>query len=376
MKLLSKYFFYSVVGFLFLLSFACSRNDQKPLNPGMHVNEAHNKLLDEMAATDTIVIVNGEEIKKADFDALLRFREAVFQLQSKIDIEDVDNPDVKRFSEFAKFQIVPELIHHKMFEQYAAEKGVIPSEEAVSKARDNLAVALSRRSDEFPMIAKRIGGAAGHYLLNAPYVDARDAILRQSVATNDLSNISEVDLQKWMDDIEAWNKTADKNNDLSRKRLLEASSEIAAGGDFADVTAKYAQLHPEFGREWVTIEMGELQQDEDLYKWLKSAKVGEVSPPLDLDDGMAIVKLVKIGKGEAPAGAPLPDVYTLVRCTVYAYEYIQRLERAELVSELLTMRRTAAQRKLGEMLTSRAVLEYPNGTNFFQSVVIQQDMQE
>ena len=82
MKLLSKYFFYSVVGFLFLLSFACSRNDQKPLNPGMHVNEAHNKLLDEMAATDTIVIVNGEEIKKADFDALLRFREAVFQLQS------------------------------------------------------------------------------------------------------------------------------------------------------------------------------------------------------------------------------------------------------------------------------------------------------
>ena len=358
-----------VLPFAIALFAGCSREAGRVLRkPGLHVAEGHDKSIAEMKPDDVIVVVNGDKITKLDYDALLRFRKALFQLQRKIDVEDVENPEVRFFADQIRFRLVPELIHHKMFAQYAAEKGIVPSQEAVEKERKAFAQGLSRQPDELDRLAKRIGGVAGELFARAPFVSAQDHLLRQSVTTNDLDHVTDEELEQTKRRIEAWDKTAEGNNRASKERLAKARAEIDAGGDFADVTTKYAQVHPEYGKQWQTFELGELPQDEGLYKWLVSAKVGDISPPLDLEDGLAIVKLVSTGKGEAPPGVPLPDVYTLVRCTVFAYEYMEHLGAPEMRREVLKMKRTAAQRELGMMLTARAVLEYPNGTNFFSSV--------
>ena len=323
-----------------------------------------------MKPDDVIVVVNGEKLTKRNFDALLRVRTAIFQLQSKIDIDDLDGGPVMEFMWNSQFGIVPELIHHKLFSQYAAEKGIVPTEDAIVQAKDRFARAVSRRVDEFERIAGRLGGEAGRIFLLIPYVDAQDALLRQSVSTNDLNTISDDEISAAQARIAEWDRNADRNNEESKKLLSAARAEIDAGGDFAEVTAKYAQVSPEHGKAWAKYELGEIPQDEDLYKWLVTAKVGEISPPLDLEDGIAIVKLVEIGKGDAPQGVERPDTYTLVKCTAYAYQYIEHLERPELVQELLKAKMGNAQRVLGTMLVDRAVLEYPNGTNFFNMAVL------
>lgn len=364
------YCFYTVgcavlaLGFAFEFS-GCSRGSEDHTTPGVYVADGRGKFISEMKPDDVIVIVNGDKLKKRDFDALMRVRTAIFQLQRKIDIEDLDGDPVREFVENRQFGIVPELIHHKIFSQYAAEKGIVPTEDAVALARERFARAVSRRVDEFERIAGRLGGEAGRMFLQIPYIDAQDALLRQSVSTNDLNTISDEEISATQARIAEWDKNADRNNEESKKRLASARAEIDAGGDFAEVTARYAQVSPEHGKAWATFELGELPQDDDLYKWLVTAKVGDISPPLDLEDGIAIVKLAAIGKGDAPQGVARPDTYTLVKCTAYAYQYIQHLERPELVRELLNAKMGNAQRILGTMLMERAVLEYPNGTNFF-----------
>lgn len=342
----------------------CSRNAEDDRNGALSLAGAE-KRISEMSAGDIVVVVNGEKVTKADFDALLRVRAAIFQLQNKIDLEDTEADAVKFFETTAMPMIVPELIHHKLFEQYAKEKGIRPPPAAVASARERFAKSISRRTNEIERLSRRIGGLAGDVFARIPYVDAQDAMLRQSVTTNDLDSVSEADIARIQARIDAWDKTADRNNEESRKRLMEARAEIDAGGDFGEVAAKYSQVSPEHGKAWATYQLGELPKDEDLYKWLSKAKVGEISPPLDLEDGLAIVKLVEMGKGEAPAGVERPDTYTLVKCTAYAYQYVQHLERPALIREILKMKRSEAQKTLGTMLVGRAVLEYPNGTNFF-----------
>ncbi len=355
----------------------CERKTDVALrSPGLYVAEGSGKRIDDMNPDDVIVIVNGDKIRKSHFDALLRFREALFQIQNGIDVEEISNLNVRAFSSQVRVGIVPELIHHKLFAQYAAEKRIEPTKESVDKARTAFANALGVKPERIQRISERIGGDAGLLFLRTPYVDAQDACLRQSVATNDLDTVTDGEIAQVKSRIEAWDKTADANNEKSRARLAQARSEIDAGGDFAKVTMKYAQVHPEYGKEWQTFELGEIPPEEDLFKWLSKAKIGEISEPLDLDDGLAIVKLVSMGKGDAPRGVALPDTYSLVRCTVYAYEYMEHLELPELKQEILKMKRTEAQRTLGMMLTSRAVLEYPNGTNFFgMAEVLQSDKQ-
>ena len=41
-----------------------------------------------------------------------------------------------------------------------------------------------------------------------------------------------------------------------------------------------------------------------------------------------------------------------------------------MTQQLLLWKQEAAQRKLGMMLTERAVIEYPNGTNLFDKVAV------
>ncbi len=349
----------------------CSREENRPKIPGVYVSEGKDKTIESMAPGDVIVYVNGEKVTKDDFEVLLRVRTALFQIQKKMDLDDLENMDVVQFTEQTVPFLVMELIHHKMFSQYAAEKGIAPTKEQVDVARQALAASLSRKPADLDRFAKRLGGAAGQYFANIPYVNAQDELLRQSVTTNDLSRVTDEEVAQGEKYVENWNKTADKNNEGSRKRLAQVRAEIDAGGVFADVTAKYAQVHPAHGKVWQTVQLGDLPQDEDLYKWLVKAKVGDISQPIDLEDGLAIVKLESLGKGEAPPGVPPPDTYTLVRCTVYAYQYIETLGRPELQQELLQMKKRAAQKTLGVMLTERAVLEYPNGTNFFDSASVE-----
>ena len=371
MGMIFRFNFSAFVLCTIVLAMGCSREQDSPLLPGVYVTENNGKSLANMAKDDVIVRVNGSPITKGDYDTLLRVRTAIFQIGHKIELEDMANGDVQCFMEQTAPFLVRELIHHKMFSLYAAEKGIVPSVADVDAARLDFAKSLSRKPGDLDSYAKRIGGDAGRYFADIPYVNAQDALLRQSVATNDLNGVSEKELADCRAYIENWNRATDKNNESAKAILSKARGEIDAGGDFAGIAAKYAQVHPEHGKAWLTVELGELPQDEDLYKWLVRAKVGEISPPIDLDDGLAIVKLVAMGKGDAPRGVPRPDTYTLVRCTVYAYQYIEHLERAKMVQEILMIKRREAQKRLGVMLTERAVLEYPNGTNFLGSASAQ-----
>ena len=343
----------------------CSDESWRHKKPGVYVAEGKAKTIAEMAPGDVVVIVNGEKVTKADYDALLRVRTAIFQLQKKIDVEDLQNDLVRQFIATVEPFIVMELVHHKMFAQYAREKGIVPSAEDVSRARNEFVQSLKRRPEDVERGRRRLDRVAGDCFDRIPYVNAQDALLRRSVATNDIDNVTEAEIARLTAHMEKWNSTADGNNAESKRRLAKARAEIDAGVSFAEAAKKYAQVHPEYGAKWETVELGELPQDEDLYKWLVKAKVGEISPPLDLEDGLAIVKLESIGKGDAPRGVPKPDVYTLVRCTAYAYQYVEHLERPKKIQEILNEKRSAAQKTLGTMLTARAVLEYPNGTNFF-----------
>lgn len=363
----AKLFFLGALLGILIGVLGCSREERQPRAPGVYVPEGKDKTIESMAPGDVIVSVNGEKVTKGDFEVLLRVRTALFQIQKKMDLDDLENMDVVQFTEQTVPYLVMELIHHKMFSQYAAEKGIVPTKEQIDVARQAFAASLSRKPSDLERFAKRLGGAAGQYFANIPYVNAQDELLRQSVTTNDLSHVTDEEIAQGEKYVENWNKTADKNNEGARKRLAQARAEIDAGGEFAEVAAKYAQVHPEHGKVWQTVQLGELPQDEDLYKWLVKAKVGDISQPIDLEDGLAIVKLESLGKGEAPPGVPPPDTYTLRRCTVYAYQYIETLGRPELQRELLQMKKRAAQKTLGVMLTDRAVLEYPNGTNFFDS---------
>lgn len=310
-----------------------------------------------------MVAVNGVGLTKRDFNRLVTLRCQLTALQRNTAYKGFPRKDA--LGEMAA-RFVMELIHHEMFRQYADRQSIRPTDEQVAEARKNLLKALKRPADaDFESVAALVTEDARELFRRIPYEDARDHLLRKSVTTNDLDRVSDEELAARERYVAEFDANADRLNAEQRKKLDVARAEIAGGADFAEVAAKHSEISPEHGKSWVAVELGELPQEEDLAQWLKNAKAGDVSGPLDLPDGIGLVKVVSVTKGDAPAGAPIPDVYTLVKCTVKAFERMQYQDRPTMTRQLLTWKRQDAQQKLGTMLYEQAVIEYPNGTSFF-----------
>ena len=298
----------------------------------------------------------------------MRLRESIWRIATRQTL-DATEEELADYRIKAGPGLMLQLIHHALFRQYAGEIGAIPSDVQVQAAGEALLAALNRRNSTIESLAKAIGGDAGELFRKVPYIDAQDALLRQSVTTNDLDHVSDAEIKEREDFVAKFDANAESLNSKARARLAEARQRILSGADFAKEARNIAEaVNPQYGEKWGRFEIQEFPADEELHKWLLTAKAGDISNPLDLDDGIAIVKVVERGKGEAPEGIEPPDAFTLVRCTTQAFEKMRYQDRAQMTEQLLQWKREDAQKILGTMLTDRAVIEYPNGTNLFDNV--------
>lgn len=355
-----------VATFFFALTLGCLR-EKHPTEPGVYITEKDIGI-EQLDADDPVLYVNGEKITKRDFMALLVLRDKLWRLQQRLPLEPTPD-ESEAFLAEANHGIMMELIHRAMFRQYAKEINAIPSEASVKQLSEQIAITLYGPGATIDGIANMIGGDAGNLFRKVPVIDAQDALLRQSVTTNDLENVSEAEIKEREEFVAKFDANADELNAKAAARLMEAKTRILAGADFAEEAANIAEaVNPQFGKMWGTFEIQEFPADEELHQWLLTAQEGDISDPLDLEDGIAIVKLLAKGKGEAPFDLEPPDAYTLARCTTQAFDKMQFQDREQMSRQLLIWKQQAAQRQLGAMLSARAVVEYPNGTNLFLKV--------
>ena len=86
-----------------------------------------------------------------------------------------------------------------------------------------------------------------------------------------------------------------------------------------------------------------------------------------MDDGLAIVKLVSRHRAELPKGFTPEDEFTMVRCTFYIFNKVEEGTTPELIRKtFLQEQLQKAHGELGIKLWNEAVIELPNGEDFFK----------
>ena len=147
-------------------------------------------------------------------------------------------------------------------------------------------------------------------------------------------------------------------------------AEIKAGADFAAVAKKYSEV-PEEGELWGEYFLEEISENPRLVEWVKTAKPNDVSGILELDDGVAIVKVLARHLEDVPAGEEYEErreVWRLVRIARRFFETTDDMTRPEIFQMLTNYRNKKIQKKVGEAIMKEAVVEWPHGTNLFQRV--------
>ena len=323
-------------------------------------------LIDRMPETGVVVRVNGIDITKKEFANWEDLRVKIWAYAHGRPF-DGKTEDVKRFKNGNRTRVIGELIKRILIREYAKTNGIDVSEERIREEEQKFLKSVKKPKAKFESLAAKFGEESFAHLKDAVAADALAGVVIEKTSTNDLRNVTEEEITNRVEFVKKWNDEADRKNAIAREKAAKAKAEIIAGAKFVDVAAKYSEYCPEYGNAWESVRLDEFEGDDPLLKWLVGAKVGDISDPLDLDDGISIVGLKMMYEAEpAEDGKAAVMEYELVRCCFYAYEKQEVIEdRADLVEDMLELRREKAMEDLRQKLTGSVNIEFPSGRNLF-----------
>lgn len=318
--------------------------------------------------SDAIIRVNGRDITKAEYDLFCNLQGQIYCLKRNFPLKGKRNKELDRYLKNIAMKGIQALVRREEMRQVAEKAGVTASEVNIARIKKEFMESIGRPKDTFESVVKRLGPKFGPALEASILADARDETYLEKWSPTNLIEVT----QKEIDDQKAFNVKFNKQiaemNAASHRKAEEARKEILEKNRlFKDVAKERAELFPEQGERWDVVELAELEASDPFAQWLARAEVGDISQPIDFDDGLAIVGLVsKVKSDSSIHPGEEADMYEVVRVLFKAYVPREMLETDEEWRDaILEYRRNEARRALGAELSANVQIEFPNGESIF-----------
>ena len=314
---------------------------------------------------EAVVLVNGEAISRADYDGWMDIRSRVYAMNQKLD-PSKRHKKVAGYLKRTKDVALMDLVRRVAIRQYAEKRRLEIPEASVKAAERSFLKGIRNPGgglDSF--VGKLPSGEAGLFR-ELIVSDARDEFCLTSWATNDFRKVTDTEVSNRLEVVREYNANVARMNAEAKAKAKAAKEEILAGASFASVVTNRAEIFKDQGVYYDTVELGEFDDDEPIFGFLTTAEAGDISDPLDFDDGIGIVGVLFKELGEVPEGVVPQMQYTLVRCMFNGYEELDEPEDPKLMRELLLERKLAEAREgfVREVL-SDAKVELPFGKRLF-----------
>lgn len=341
----------------------CGRNEHSRA-PGEYVGGVP-LLMDELSNGDVVFIVNGEKYTKRDFRTAVSLADKMRRMCAGDPLTGPNKP-AQEYSRWARPRTLSDAFRRVLMRQYTKKNGITPTQEEIDESAMRVLMNLKRGKSTLDAVEKEFGKADGKLFRQYVLDDATEQAARRFVDDKGTLNITDDDVINISNRIARFQARAAASNAVEKAILEKAIAEIAAGKDFAEVAKAYSR-DPEQGALWETSYLDEMESSPALMKWASSAKAGDVSGILELDDGWAVVKVVSRRDEDIPPGViKIPrEIWELVRVSRNLFESPPDMDREEIVAKLREFRNKDLQKKIGDLIMKEAVIEWPNGTNLF-----------
>ena len=318
----------------------------------------------KIKSTDGIALVNGVVIRRSDYDRWVLLRARIFCAEKGLDLGK-RNEKLDGYIWNTREQALLDLIRRELIRQACEKRPIVVSNTVLVATQKRFMKFIRRPKDTFDTYVMKLPGDEGEELRKQIYCDARDEVFLKSWATNDIEHVSVTEVSNRIAFVQNYNRSVDERNAASKKRAAAAKAEILAGASFYSVTTNRADIFFDQARFWDVVELGDFEPSEDIFKFLTTAKAGDISDPLDFDDGIGLVGVLQ-KEDEPQEEGKVSEYYTLVRCMFNGYDPIEESDDFESVREsLLETKVTDARQALVTELFNAAKIEYPFGNKLF-----------
>ena len=318
-------------------------------------------LMSELPENAVFLKVNDRAFTRGEFEDTSRMFDMINRTRARHALTG-PNPEAEHAIRVMGPGIVSEMRRRELLRQFAEKNKVEPTEADMAEVTKNLLVYLRRSEKTIDAVATEFGEKYSALLRAYIKGDATDIALRRFVDVDNILNITEDDVIAASNRWKSLTATAIASNAVQKAILEKAVAEIAAGADFGEVAEKYSE-NPGDGKEWTDLDTEDVADEPALAAWLKNAKVGDVSGILELDDGLAVLKLESLERDDEDFN----DItWKLVRICRTMWELPPELDHDETFDGIREYRTNKLQKLVGKKVLENAVVEWPHGTNLFK----------
>jgi hypothetical protein len=277
---------------------------------------------------DAILIADGKRFTAAERDREIRLRAKIFGLMRPA----ASIADAERFRKTLADSAEEHFIVESGLLRVAQSRGISVSRDEAATRLAPLASALGRLDPEERTLAEEI---AEREALCARVVES----LRSEI---DVS-VSEEELDAAMERLSAYAEMVAATNALVHARATNVWNEIRCGADFDSMAARWSEDDDPSPCEWGAFPLAALADSPELQRLLPEMAPGDITPPVEGDNGLVVVRLVDVDRNADPVG------YCLDRIFFKLPECVPTLSRDELAEEIAEERRRS---KLAAILRS------------------------
>lgn len=253
------------------------------------VKQGGDMTIAEMTPDDVIVMVNGYPLTKRVFDELMVIK------ATRLSRRKGGNPALLEslLNQF-KQKYIPLFVSQRLLLDKARELNVLTVEEVERAVNEDLAQAAKGRRTTIEGIVKAFPGDFKYYLYDAAAQKWMDALIENHIPPKcvvDDAFVSNCQVQVTLE-----NAATSKSNETIRATMAGWKRDVLTGKlSFDELARKYSQdessdtNNPSF---WGEFERGCIE-DKALQAKVFALKVGEISDPIEDDEGYHLVKVLK-----------------------------------------------------------------------------------
>ena len=329
----------------------CTKSE--PVKKNADGKSADSSLLAALKDSDVMVRVGTNEFTKADFTRLCAFRKQALNMAVSDKLKRNLNGASVQLQLLATYP--SKVSVDGVIRDYAASNTIVVTQKQIDEMRSTFQRSCKKPFVSWKTFAKDFTGDARKELDAEIARMALQAAVREKHFKDSPVTVTDeetADCQKW---IARYNERAAQTNAVIWANASNIWQQIVSKKiTFEDAANRYNQdeSEPENG-EWAAFTLDGFNDEPELKRRIEAMTPGEITPPIEGDNGMMILKLVEIER-QANGGEPR---YVLARIFFRLPEFYETVGNEELKGEMLKTKSNKQFVKFVEGLIKAANVE-------------------
>ena len=321
---------------------------------------------------DAILIsVNGKNLTKGMFMKWVRLRVKINSGSMDKMFEGKDSTSMVRAQMLAS--VTNEYPRQIVVGDYALENGIAIATNFVEICRRGFMINAKAAGKSWEKALANFNEAEKETINDRVITEASMLAVSENFFRNNPVEVTQEDINELYNGYLEYNKKCTASNNTTWAVASNIWNRISSGESFEDLAVQFDEdEYREADGIWGDFHVSDFADEPEIWKLASKFRPGYVSRPIEADNGITILKVNSIEDAgcdvNAPDYAPSPSAeINISRIFLHLPLFMEEIDKEQFAKECLNAKRTAAFNKFIIGLLSRATIEFPCGTDIFDT---------